>query len=135
MREAIKDINRLAHMLDAIKVIQDRTSGMTLDSLMEDKIVYGGIVYYTMIIGEAAYMLTKEFKDAHPATPWRQIEGMRHHIVHGYFQVREDMLWNVIQKDLQPLKEQLLKYMDEKDSNSDRLPEAYDERRPAPASE
>lgn len=122
-------------MLDAIKVIQDRTSGMTLDSLMEDKIVYGGIVYYTMIIGEAAYMLTKEFKDAHPATPWRQIEGMRHHIVHGYFQVREDMLWNVIQKDLQPLKEQLLKYMDEKDSNSDRLPEAYDERRPAPASE
>lgn len=135
MREAIKDINRLAHMLDAIKVIQDRTSGMTLDSLMEDKIVYGGIVYYTMIIGEAAYMLTKEFKDAHPATPWRQIEGMRHHIVHGYFQVREDMLWNVIQKDLQPLKEQLLKYMDEKDSNSDRLPETYDERRPAPASE
>ena len=135
MREAIKDINRLAHMLDAIKVIQDRTSGMTLDSLMEDKIVYGGIVYYTMIIGEAAYMLTKEFKDAHPATPWRQIEGMRHHIVHGYFQVREDMLWNVIQKDLQPLKEQLLKYMEEKDSNSDRLPEAYDERRPAPASE
>ena len=135
MREAIKDINRLAHMLDAIKVIQDRTSGMTLDSLMEDKIVYGGIVYYTMIFGEAAYMLAKEFKDAHPATPWRQIEGMRHHIVHGYFQVREDMLWNVIQKDLQPLKEQLLKYMDEKDSNSDRLPEAYDERRPAPASE
>ena len=117
MREAIKDKNRLAHMLDAIKVIQDRTSGMTLEDLMEDKIVYGGIVYYTMIIGEAAYMLTKEFKDAHPATPWRQIEGMRHHIVHGYFQVREDMLWNVIQKDLQPLKEQLLRYIDEKDNS------------------
>ena len=77
MREAIKDKNRLAHMLDAIKVIQDRTSGMTLENLMEDK-----------------------------------IEGMRHHIVHGYFQVREDMLWNVIQKDLQPLKEQLTKYID-----------------------
>ncbi|MBQ8715918.1 MAG: DUF86 domain-containing protein [Prevotella sp.] len=117
MREAIKDKNRLEHMLDAIKVIQDRTSGMTLEDLMEDKIVYGGIVYYTMIIGEAAYMLTKEFKDAHPATPWRQIEGMRHHIVHGYFQVREDMLWNVIQKDLQPLKEQLLRYIDEKDNS------------------
>ncbi len=66
-----------------------------------------------MIIGEAAYMLTKEFKSTHPATPWRQIEGMRHHIVHGYYQVRKDMLWNVILNDLQPLKEQIQQYIKE----------------------
>lgn len=60
-----------------------------------------------MIIGEAAYMLTKEFKVQHPSTPWRQIEGMRHHIVHGYAQIQKEMLWNVVQEDLQPLKVQL----------------------------
>ena len=100
-------------MLDAIDIIIQRTSGMKLEDLDTDKVVYGGLAYYTMIIGEAAYMLSKEFKDTHSATPWRQIEGMRHHIVHGYFQVRKDMLWNVIENDLQPLKEQIKQYIDE----------------------
>ena len=100
-------------MLEAIDIIIQRTSGMKLEDLDTDKVVYGGLAYYTMIIGEAAYMLSKEFKDTHSATPWRQIEGMRHHIVHGYFQVRKDMLWNVIENDLQPLKEQIKHYIAE----------------------
>ncbi|MBR7048584.1 MAG: DUF86 domain-containing protein [Prevotella sp.] len=113
MREPVKDKGRLEHMLEAIDIIIQRTSGMKLEDLDTDKVVYGGLAYYTMIIGEAAYMLSKEFKDTHSATPWRQIEGMRHHIVHGYFQVRKDMLWNVIENDLQPLKEQIKQYIDE----------------------
>jgi uncharacterized protein with HEPN domain len=100
-------------MLVAIDIILQRTSGMTLEDLDADKVVYGGIAYYTMIIGEAAYMLSPDFKDSHPATPWRQIEGMRHHIVHGYFQVRKDLLWNVIDNDLVPLKEQIKQYLTE----------------------
>ena len=84
-------------MLDAINTILQRSEGLTLDLLNTDKILYGGLVYYTMIIGEATYMLTKEFKESHPQTPWLQIEGMRHHIVHGYYQVRRDMLLNVIE--------------------------------------
>ena len=86
---------------------------MKLEDLDTDKVVFGGLAYYSMIIGEAAYMLSKEFKGTHSATPWRQIEGMRHHIVHGYFQVRKDMLWNVIENDLQPLKEQIKQYIAE----------------------
>ena len=113
MREPVKDKGRLEHMFEAIDIIIQRTSGMKLEDLDTDKVVYGGLAYYTMIIGEAAYMLSKEFKDTHSATPWRQIEGMRHHIVHGYFQVRKDMLWNVIENDLQPLKEQIKQYIDE----------------------
>ena len=113
MREPVKDKGRLAHMLDAIDTILQRCAGMTLENIDADKVVYGGLAYYTMIIGEAAYMLSKEFKDAHPATPWRQIEGMRHHIVHGYFQVRKDLLCNVIDNDLQPLKEQVESYLAE----------------------
>ena len=75
--------------------------------------MFGAIAYYTMVIGEAAYMLTKEFKDLHPCIPWRQIEGMRHHIVHGYAQIRKDMLWNVVLEDLRPLKAQVEKILSE----------------------
>ena len=113
MRESLKDKGRLEHMLDHINMIQDATKGYTYEKFCDDPIRFAAICYYTMIIGEAAYMLTKEFKDLHPSTPWRQIEGMRHHIVHGYFQVRKDMLWNVIVKDLEPLKKQIMAYIEE----------------------
>ena len=113
MREPVKDKGRLEHMLAAIDIILQRTSGMTLEDLDADKVVYGGIAYYTMIISEAAYMLSPDFKDSHRSTPWRHIEGMRHHIVHGYFQVRKDLLWNVIDNDLVPLKEQIKQYLTE----------------------
>ncbi|MBQ9356815.1 MAG: DUF86 domain-containing protein [Prevotella sp.] len=100
-------------MLDNISKAQDAAQGFSYEQVCNDSIRFAAICYYTMIIGEAAYMLTKEFKDAHPATPWRQIEGMRHHIVHGYYQVRKDMLWNVILNDLQPLKNQIEQYLEE----------------------
>ena len=113
MREALRDRNRLEHMLDHINKAQDAAQGFSFEQFCEDPIRFAAISYYTMIIGEAAYMLTKEFKDNHPTTPWRQIEGMRHHIVHGYYQVRKDMLWNVILNDLQPLKQQILQYLND----------------------
>ncbi len=113
MREILRDRNRLEHIREYICKIEEAAKGYTFEQFNDDAIRFAAISYYTMIIGEAAYMLTKEFKESHPATPWRQIEGMRHHIVHGYFQVRKDMLWNVIQNDLQPLKTQILQYLAE----------------------
>ncbi|MBR0243426.1 MAG: DUF86 domain-containing protein [Bacteroidaceae bacterium] len=107
MREPLRDKSRLEHMLGHIEKVLNAAEGKTFAEFNEDPILFGAIAYYTMIIGEAAYMLTKEFKDLHPSTPWRQIEGMRHHIVHGYAQIRKDMLWNVVQEDLRPLKAQL----------------------------
>ena len=111
MREPLRDKNRLEHMLDHIDKILSAAEGKTFAEFNEDPILFGAIAYYTMIIGEAAYMLTKEFKTQYTSTPWRQIEGMRHHIVHGYAQIQKDMLWNVVQEDLQPLKLQLEKYL------------------------
>ena len=113
MREPLRDKNRLGHMLEHIEKVLNAANGKSFTEFNDDPILFGAIAYYTMIIGEAAYMLTKDFKEQHPSTPWRQIEGMRHHIVHGYYQVRKDMLWNVIINDLQPLKEQIKQYLSE----------------------
>ena len=107
MRERIKDKNRLEHILDSINIIQSRTAGLTYEELTADKVFFAGIVYYTMIIGEAAYMLTREFREQHTDMPWSQIVSMRHHIVHGYYQVDESIVWDVIQEDLTPLKQQV----------------------------
>lgn len=55
------------------------------------------------IIGEAAYMISKEFKETHKELPWRQIEGIRHILVHGYYTVSAEVLWDVIENDIPSL--------------------------------
>ena len=113
MREPIRDRHRLEHMIDHIDKVLSAAKNKTFEDVNDDPILFGAIAYYTMIIGEAAYMLTKEFKESHPSIPWRQIEGMRHHIVHGYAQIRKDMLWNVVQDDLPSLKSQIEEILSE----------------------
>jgi len=100
-------------MLNAIDIIMQRTSGMTFEVLTADKVLFGGIVYYTMIIGEAAYKLSRDFVNSHPEMPWQDIADMRHHLVHGYYQVDSNIIWAVIRNDLQPLREQIEKYLAE----------------------
>jgi len=61
------------------------------------------------IIGEASYMLTKEFIENNPEIPWRKIIKLRHILVHGYYQLKPDIIWEIIQNEILPLKSQIQK--------------------------
>jgi len=113
MREPSRDKGRLEHMVEAIDHVMEYTNGMTLEQLKLDSLRKHASTYNVQIIGEAVYMLTKEFKATHPNTPWSQIEKMRHILVHDYYQIDISILWIVITEDLRPLREQLVKYIDE----------------------
>jgi uncharacterized protein with HEPN domain len=73
------------------------------------------VIYNIMILGEAANMLTYEFRDAHPETQWRQVTNMRNFLIHGYHNVEEDLVWEAITQDLKPLREQIEKYLTDTD--------------------
>lgn len=88
---------------------------MTREDLTADKVFFYGIVYHTMVIGEAAFQLTKAFCNMHPETPWVQIAKMRHNLVHGYYRIDPDIVWSVIKEDLNPLREQVARYLAEVD--------------------
>ncbi len=113
MREANRDKGRIEHMLTAIDNVLLYTKDMTLEQLKKDNLRKHATTYNVQIIGEAVYMLTKEFRAAHPETPWRQIEKMRHILVHDYYQIDIDILWAVITEDIVPLQEQLRRYLQE----------------------
>ena len=100
MRERIKDKDRLQHILDAIDVLQSGAQRYSLEQIEKDSILYFGFVKQVEIIGEAVYMLTKEFRESHPDIEWDAIEGMRHVLVHGYYEISPDKVWNVVEKDL-----------------------------------
>ena len=108
MREVIKDRGRLEHMLSAIENVEEFTQGATLDDFMHSKILFFAVVKNIEIVGEATYMLTKAFKQSHSTIPWQIIEKMRHVLVHGYYTITPEKVWETVQEDLPVLKEQIL---------------------------
>ena len=113
MRERVRDKGRLEHILQAIDKVFEFSSGVKREDFQKDSVLYFAIVKNIEIIGEASYMLSLEFKDSHPDTDWQVIIAMRHFLVHGYYQVDPEEVWNVIEQDLQPLKDQILEYIKE----------------------
>lgn len=67
------------------------------------------------VVGEAAYMLSKAFKKAHPETPWKIVQGMRHVLVHDYAGIDSKELFNTAVNGIPELREQVEKYLAETD--------------------
>ena len=82
MREVLRDPSRLTHMVDSINNVNQYLENKTESDLAGNSMLFYAVVKNIEIVGEAAYKLTHEFKEAHPATPWRQIVAMRHILVH-----------------------------------------------------
>lgn len=78
---------------------------------MHSKILFFAVVKNIEIVGEATYMLTKAFKGSHSTIPWQIIEKMRHVLVHGYYTITPEKIWETVQEDLPVLKEQILEIL------------------------
>ena len=113
MREVLRDPSRLRHILDSINNVNQYMDGKTESDLLSNSMLYFAVVKNIEIVGEAAYKLTLEFKEKHPATPWRQIVAMRHILVHGYYQVSASEIYNVYKNDLPILLSQISSYLKE----------------------
>lgn len=113
MREKIKDKGRLEHILSSIEIILNNKNKYEYETVVNVPIVFYGFVKHVEIIGEAVYMLTKEFRDTHPEVEWDVIEGMRHVLVHGYYKIKPNQLWNTIENDIPKLKPYIESYINE----------------------
>ena len=87
--------------------------GYSFESLVSDKRTYYSVMKNVEIVGEAAFMLTKAFKDTHPETPWNIVQGMRHVLVHDYANVIPRILWGTATNDIPVLRRQVEKYLAE----------------------
>ena len=113
MREAVRDLDRLRHIEESINHVMDFLRGKTFDQMKADVMCYHAVVYNIMIIGEAANLLTKEFRDHHPEVPWRDIVDMRNVLVHGYFTTSAIFIWETYTKDLPVLLNKVEQYIAE----------------------
>lgn len=107
MREPERDSGRLKDIIQAAEHIVSFTEGLSPEELAVDKLRYFAVVKNVEIIGEAAYMLSLEFKDKHGEIPWKEIIRMRHVLVHGYATILPELLWHTALVDVPELKRQV----------------------------
>jgi uncharacterized protein with HEPN domain len=100
------DCERLQDILEAIERI-NRYTVEGAAAFEENELVQNWVVSHIRIIGEASYGLTQRLKAAHPEVPWAKIIGMRHILVHSYFQIDVEIVRNVLVNDLPLLKTQI----------------------------
>lgn len=113
MRGPDRDKGRLEHIIEYANNVEQMLEGISYDQFANDKIRYFAVMKNIEVVGEAAYMLSKEFLIMHPELPWQQIIGMRHVLVHGYATVSSNKLWNTAKHDIPALKNQVQQYLDE----------------------
>ncbi len=111
MRELVKDKSRLEHILGGIDDAFGFTQNVTPEDIERDKMLRYAIVHSVQIVGEAAYKLSKEFCETHPEVIWKDIIGLRHVLVHDYYNVRALEVWNIVKQDFPLLREQITKYL------------------------
>lgn len=94
------DVIRLRHMLEAARSAQRFAADRTRGDLEADEMLQFALVHAIQIIGEAASQVGERTRQTVADIPWPAIVGMRHRLVHAYFAVRLDRVWEVVERDL-----------------------------------
>ena len=94
---------RIDDILEAIRAIQEYTRDMTFEAFVADARTVHAVVHNLMVIGEAARSLPEEFTARHAELPWDKMRATRNVIVHVYFGIRKEIVWETVQTDLPPL--------------------------------
>ncbi len=107
--ERVKDY--LEHITDAIERATRYVGNLeNLKALERDQQAQDAIVRTISVIGEAANRIQKsapEFVRRHPEIPWNRMRGIRNKVVHDYFDVAWDVVWNTVKEDFPPLLQQI----------------------------
>ena len=97
------DRERLRDILEAIARIEKYTANGR-DAFDGDELVQTWVLRHVQIIGEAARTLSPEFRTQHPEIQWSQMIGTRHILVHRYFGIDENLVWEIVETNLPELK-------------------------------
>lgn len=104
MKGKIGDKQRLLHILESITEIESYISGANFDTFIQNSMMLFATVKQIEIIGEAANYITEETKAKFSEIQWRQIIGLRHILVHEYFGIDNNLIWQIVANDMPHLK-------------------------------
>ncbi len=101
-----------ADILEALQSIKEYTQNMDYGDFIKDKKTRDAVVRNLEIIGEATKNIPEEIKDKYPGINWKVIAGMRDKLIHEYFGVSNQIVWETITNDLPMFESQIEKIME-----------------------
>ncbi len=105
-------------ILEAIIEVKDFTAGMEPVDFVNDKKTINAVVRSLEIIGEAAKKIPDGMREKYPDIPWKSMAGMRDKLIHEYFGVDLDIVWEVINVELPPIKPLIQQVLEDVDSET-----------------
>ena len=94
------DRERIEHMLGAARKVSNVIAGRSRSDLERDDVLALALTKLVEIIGEAAKNVSAATREHYPQIPWRQMAATRDRLIHGYFDVDLDVLWEIVSGDL-----------------------------------
>jgi uncharacterized protein with HEPN domain len=90
-------------MLIAARKVLQYTDKVTGDKFFSDELLQNAVMYQIQIVGGAASKVSADYKKVHSEIPWQQITGMRNRLVHEYFDIIPERMWDVVEQDIPEL--------------------------------
>ena len=106
-----KDKTFLKHIFDEIDFLEIQFKELDFHDLMEDPVLQRASLRSLEVIGEAVKNISEDFKKENPEIEWRKIAGLRDKLIHHYFGVDWDIVWNVIENKIPEIKISLETYL------------------------
>ena len=107
MNHQKRDRLLLAHILDSISAIKRYTHGVDKTHFLRDDKTQSAVIRQLEVIGEATSHLSTQLKTQHSRVDWVAISGMRNKLIHEYFGVDLDLVWQVVKKDITILEKEV----------------------------
>ena len=103
-----EDLVRLRHMVEAAQSAINFMSGRDRADLNQDRMLLFAVTRAIEIVGEAASKMSDETRSAHDGIPWKAIVGMRNRLVHAYFDINVDVVWQTVTVEIPHLLPELV---------------------------
>jgi uncharacterized protein with HEPN domain len=101
------DRDLLGDILEALRRARSYTAGQSYEQFLADTKTQDAVIRALEILGEATKKLSPALRESHPEIPWKSMAGVRDKLIHDYFGVNVDIVWQIIQGELPALMEQV----------------------------